>query len=223
MVDNFTELRRAMVDSQVRTTDVTEPRLIEAMFEIPREEFVPENLKRLAYIDEDIRVGIHNGVSRYLMEPSPFAKLAQLADIKAHDLVLDVGCASGYSSAVFSKLAGAVIALECDEELADKTTQTLSDLGYDSVVVVTGALNEGFASEGPYDVIFVGGAVDDVPEALLAQLKVGGRMAVVVGRGTTAFARLYVKDAEGVVSSRKAFNLALKPLPGFQKEVEFAL
>ncbi len=222
MLDNFAELRRAMVDSQVRTTDVTEPRLIEAMFDIPREAFVPARMKPLAYIDEDLLVSDPSASPRYLMEPSPFAKLAQLAEIQSGDLVLDVGCATGYSSAVFSRLADAVIALEADEELAARATEILGEKGFDSVVVVTGALEQGFASEGPYDVIFVGGAVDEVPQALLDQLKNGGRLAVIEGSGTTAFAKLYIKDDEGVISNRRAFNLAAKPLPGFQKEQAFS-
>ena len=222
MMENYTELRRAMVDSQVRTTDVTELRLIEAMFEIPREAFVPVKTKPLAYIDDEILVTSPDAAQpRYLMEPSPFAKLAQMADIGSDDLVLDIGCATGYSSAVFSKLAGAVIALESDEDLANKASETLASLGFDNVVVVTGDLNAGFAGEGPYDVIFLNGAVDAVPEALLAQLKNNGRLAVIEGRGTTAFARLYIKDDQGVVSSRKTFNLSAKTLPGFAKEPEF--
>lgn len=224
MIENFAELRRAMVDSQVRTTDVTELRLIEALFEIPREAFVPAKLKPLAYIDEDLLVSDPDTENpRYLMEPSPFAKLAQLADIKADELVLDVGCATGYSSAVLSKLANAVIALESDDELAGRATQTLGEYGFDNVVVVSGPLNEGFANEGPYDVVFVGGAVDEVPDALLGQLKEGGRLAVIVGRGTTAFATLYIKDDEGVVSKRRTFNLSAKTLPGFEKEPKFSL
>lgn len=223
MQDNFSELRRAMVDSQVRTTDVTELRLIEAMFEIPREAFVPAKLKPLAYIDEDLLVSDADvQTARYLMEPSPFAKLAQLADIRPGDLVLDVGCATGYSSAVFSKLADAVIALEVDDDLAARATETLGEQGFDSVVVVSGLLEQGFASEGPYDVIFIGGSVDYVPQMLLDQLKNGGRLAVIEGRGTTAFAKLYIKDDEGVVSSRRTFNHAAKALPGFQKEAEFS-
>lgn len=223
MSENFTELRRAMVDSQVRTTDVTELRLIDAMFEIPREEFVPASKRPLAYIDEDILVSSGDSAPRYLMEPSPFAKMAQLLDIRPTDLVLDVGCATGYSSAVFSQLADAVIALEEDETLAAQATEMLGEQGFDSVVVVTGPLNAGYAGEGPYDVIFVGGSVDEMPKVLLDQLKNGGRLVVVHGQGSTAFATLYVCDDEGVVSSRKTFNLAVKPLPGFHKEPEFSL
>jgi len=115
------------------------------------------------------------------------------------------------------------IALEVDDDLAARATETLGDQGFDSVVVVSGALEQGFASEGPYDVIFMGGAVDFVPQLLLDQLKNGGRMAVIEGQGTTAFAQLYIKDDEGIVSRRRAFNLAAKALPGFEKATEFSL
>lgn len=223
MVENYSELRRAMVDSQIRTTDVTELRLVSALFEIPREAFVPAKKKPLAYIDDEVLVSAPDAEQpRYLMEPSPFAKLAQLADIGPDDLVLDIGCASGYSSAVFSKLASAVIALECDTDLAETASNTLATLGFDNVVVVTGDLTQGFASEGPYDVIFLNGAVDALPDTLLSQLKNDGRLAVIEGRGTTAFARLYIKDDEGTVSSRRTFNLSAHTLPGFEKEAEFS-
>src|SRR5690606_8840678 len=125
----------------------------------------------LAYIDEDLEVApAAQGVpARYLMEPSPFAKLVQLAGIRPGDFVLDVGCATGYSSAVLSRLASSVAALECDAGLAAGATETLMRLGCDNVAVVEGPLQDGLPGEAPFDVIFVGGAVDAVPETLFAQ------------------------------------------------------
>jgi protein-L-isoaspartate(D-aspartate) O-methyltransferase len=157
---------------------------------------------------------------RYLMEPSPFAKLAQLAEILSSDFVLDVGCGTGYSSAVLSRLASSVIALESDATLAAKATSTLSSLGYDNVVVVTAPLAAGYPSQAPYDVIFIGGSVEQVPEALLAQLKDGGRLVVVEGRGNAGVASVYLK-AGAIVTARRAFNAAVKPLPGFNRTHEF--
>jgi protein-L-isoaspartate(D-aspartate) O-methyltransferase len=150
------------------------------------------------------------------MEPSPFAKLVQLADVKASDFVLDVGCGTGYCSAVLSRLASSVIALESDPSLAEFATNALAELGYDNAVVVQGPLREGYASEAPYDVIFVGGSVEEVPQAFFDQLKEGGRLVVVVGQGNAGVARLYLKTA-GEVSGRSAFNAAIKPLPGFER------
>ena len=171
-----------MVDGQVRTTDVTAPAIIAAMLEIPREQFVPARRRSLAYIDEDIELTLPgDSDARFLMEPSPFAKLVQLADVGSGDFVLDVGCATGYSAAVLSRLASSVIALECDAGLAAAATENLSRLGYDNVVVVEGPLQEGYAPEAPYDVIFVGGAVDQVPAALFDQLPTEGSLAGVLG------------------------------------------
>jgi len=223
MGQHFDELRQAMVDSQVRTTDVTNLRLLDAMLSVPREAFVSDQRKAFAYIDDDIEIsGSGATARRYVMEPSPFARLAQLADVTPSDLVLDIGCGTGYSSAVLSKLGSAVIALESDEELAARATDILIENGFDNVAVVTGPFNQGYASEGPYDVIFVGGAADEVPSALFDQMKDGGRLVVVEGHGLSGFATLYVKDGD-VVSGRRAFNLSVKELPGFQKEPEFSL
>lgn len=221
MGQDFSELRRAMVDSQVRTSDVTDLAIVESMLTVPREAFVPSSMRPFAYIDDDILLNEGADEPRFLMEPAPFARLAQLADVDASDLVLDVGCGMGYSSAILSRLGGAVIALESDEGLAGSANDTLVGQGFDSVAVVNGPLDRGLPGEGPYDVIFMGGAVDEVPQAMLDQLKPGGRLVVVEGHGPTGFAVLHLRDDEGVLSRRRAFNLSVKPLPGFEKAPEF--
>ncbi|MBL8581467.1 MAG: protein-L-isoaspartate O-methyltransferase [Rhizobiaceae bacterium] len=219
MTVDFKDLRTKMVDNQVRTTDVTELRLISAMLDVPREAFVGADRRELAYIDEDIALS-STGEPRFLMEPSPFAKLVQLAAVGPQDVVLDIGCATGYSAAVLSRLASSVIALESDATLARQATDTLSALGYDNVAVVEGPLKAGYAAEGPYDVIVLGGAVEELPEALFGQMKEGGRLVAVVGYGNAGVANLYVKNA-GVVGRARGFNAAVKPLPGFRREAAF--
>jgi protein-L-isoaspartate(D-aspartate) O-methyltransferase len=218
MNTDYSEQRVKMVDGQIRTTDVTKLALLDAMLTVPREAFVSANRRSLAYIDEDLLIAAPDGDrgARYLMEPSPFAKLVQLADVKPSDFVLDVGCGTGYCSAVLSRLASSVIALESDPSLAEFATDALAELGYDNAVVVQGPLREGYASEAPYDVILVGGSVEEVPQAFFDQLKEGGRLVVVVGQGNAGVARLYLKTA-GEVSGRSAFNAAIKPLPGFER------
>ena len=216
MMADFSGLRTKMVDSQVRPTDVTSLPLIDAMLSVPREEFVPAARKSIAYIDEDVEVA--NG--RFLMEPSPFARLVQLAGIHNSDFVLDVGAGTGYSSAVLSKLAGAVVALEEDAALVERAQSTLASLGYDTVAVVHGPLVAGYANQAPYDVIVIEGAVDMIPPALFDQLKDGGRLVAVVGHGNAGIASLYVKHGTSV-SPRRAFNAAVKPLPGFHNEPVF--
>lgn len=220
MSADFSERRVKMVDGQVRTTDVTSAPLIEAMLTVPREAFVSASQREIAYIDEDIRIGGANGAGRYLMEPSPFAKLLQLAEVDASDSALDVGCGTGYASAVLSRLAKSVVALESDPALAESAASTLSALGYDNVAVVQGPLAKGHAAKAPYNVIFVGGSVEEVPSALLDQLAEGGRLVAVEGQGNSGVARLFFR-AGGVVTGRRAFNAAIKPLPGFERSHAF--
>lgn len=222
MTVDFSQQRENMIEGQLRTQDVTNVRLIEAVRSIPREEFVPGRRKALSYIDEDLEVAAASGgnTARYLMQPAQFGKLVQLADVKASDFVLDIGCATGYSTAVLSKIASFVVAVECDETLSETATSTLAELDCVNVTVVTGPLEKGHADEAPYDVIFVGGAVDEVPQSLLDQLGEGGRLVAVVGRGNAARAHLFVKE-DGVISSRAAFNSAVETLPGFQREAGF--
>jgi protein-L-isoaspartate(D-aspartate) O-methyltransferase len=192
---DFSELRVKMVDGQLRTTDVTNLPLLTAMLGIPREVFVPDSRKALAYIDDNTLISEKAGPSaRYLMKASPFAKLVQLAEIGPNDTVLDVGAGTGYSAAVLSRLAKSVVALESDGPLADKAASTLAGLGYDNVSVV--------------------------PETLTEQLAEGGRLVVVVGHGAAGVARIYLKS-NGVATSRRAFNAAVKPLPGFERMPAF--
>lgn len=221
MID-YAAARIKMVENQIRTTDVTSHSVLNAFLSVPREAFVAPELRPLAYIDEDLLVAPATSASpaRYVMEPSPLAKLMQLAAIDRDDVVLEVGCGSGYAAALLSLVAGSVVALESDEALAAKATETLSSLGYDNVAVVTGDLEAGYPGEAPYDVIFVNGAVEQMSPALLEQLRDGGRLVAVTGYGNAARARLYVKNA-GETSYTDYFNAAVMPLPAFRKAAEF--
>jgi protein-L-isoaspartate(D-aspartate) O-methyltransferase len=223
MTVDFTQRRIKMVDGQLRTTDVNDARVLDAFLAVPREEFVPRAKRELAYIDEDIEVspaGRDAGMPRFLMEPSPFGRLVQLAEVRPTDFVLDIGCATGYSAAVLSRLASSVVALESDPELAQQATETLSRLGFDNVAVVEGPLNQGCPAEAPYDVILLGGAVDEIPETLFAQLRDGGRLVAVTGEGLAGVAQVFLKSGE-IVSGRRVFNAAVRRLPGFERSPEF--
>jgi protein-L-isoaspartate(D-aspartate) O-methyltransferase len=216
---DFSQSRRKMVDNQLRTNDVTDHRILDAMETVPRERFVPASKKAIAYIDEDLPIGpVDSG--RVLMKPHIFGKLVQLAEIQEGDVVLIVGAGTGYSSAVISKLAASVVALEENEDLAKTATESLVDLGIENAVVVEGPLVKGYAAEGPYDVILVDGAVEVLPSTFTDQLKEDGRLAVIEGRGGAGAARLYQKSGD-VASSRFAFNASVAILPGFAKEAEF--
>jgi protein-L-isoaspartate(D-aspartate) O-methyltransferase len=222
MTPDFAALRTKMVDGQIRTNDVTDLGILEAMLTVPREAFVPAKFKPLAYIDEDIEIAPPQSGrrSRFLMKASPFAKLVQLAAIRADDVVLDVGCGTGYSAAILSHVAGSVIALEEDAALAELAQSTLDGLGYHGVVVVQGPLVAGYAAEAPYDVILLEGGVEAVPQGIFDQLKDGGRLVVVEGTGNSAMAKIYLRTGD-VTSARSAFNAAVKPLPGFERVREF--
>ncbi len=179
---DYAQYRTKMVDSQLRTTDVTDIAILDAMGIVPRELFVEEGRRALAYIDEDVRVG-GSGARRYMMEPSPFAKLLQLAAIRSTDRVLDVGVGTGYSSAVLARLASSVVAIESDEALAGEARRVLSALGCSTVAVLCAPLEAGHAAGAPYDVIVFEGSIERLPEAFHGQLAEGGRLVVVEGKG----------------------------------------
>ncbi|WP_269582227.1 protein-L-isoaspartate O-methyltransferase family protein [Roseibium sp. Sym1] len=216
---DFSQSRRKMVDNQLRTNDVTDHRILDAMELVPRERFVPASKRAVAYIDEDLPVGSAD-TGRFLMKPHIFGKLVQLAEIRENDVVLVVGAGTGYSAAVLSNLAASVVALEENSDLAKTATEVLVDLGIENAVVVEGPLTGGYPSEGPYDVILVDGAVEVLPEALLDQVKPDGRLAVVEGQGGAGVARLYQKSGDAV-SSRFGFNASVALLPGFAREEAF--
>ncbi len=222
MGDTFVEARRRMVDGQLRTMDVTDPHILTAVLDIPRERFVPPAQAALAYADLDIDLDdLTDGPARrYLLEPAPLTRLIQLADIKAADLVLDVGCATGYSTAVIGRLAEGVVGLESDAGLAAFAETALGDLGIDNAAIVTGALEDGYPGQGPYDVIVVSGAVERIPDKLVAQLREGGRLVAAVGAHPLGRAWLYTKVA-GELSGAPFFDVTVPELPGFAKEVGF--
>ena len=209
--------RRNMVSGQIRTNRVTDERLIESMEDIPRERFVPHAKRGVAYVDEDVEIA----PGRYLMEPMVLARLAQEANVAADDVVLDIGCGTGYATAVISRLAGTVIALDVDGSLADEAERTLSAVGADNAIVVTGPLAEGYASQAPYDVMLLGGAVDHLPQALADQLAEGGRIVGVLREaGGVGQATLWARH-RGALSSRCLFEASLPPLPGIARPVRF--
>ncbi|MEN3377777.1 MAG: protein-L-isoaspartate(D-aspartate) O-methyltransferase [Hyphomicrobiales bacterium] len=217
MVD-FAQARRTMVDSQVRPSDVTDLRLIAAMLDVPREQFVPAARRAIAYLDIDVPVGEQN--ARALLKPMVLAKLLQAAGIAEGDRVLDVGCATGYSTAVLARLAGQVIGLEEDVALARIAGETLAASGVSNVSVVSGALPDGWQRNAPYDVIVVEGASEVVPAALLSQLADGGRLVAVIGSGPMGKATIY-RAAGGRSTGQTLFDATAPLLPGFAKAAAF--
>ena len=203
-----------MVETQIRPSHVTDDRLLAAMMAVPREKFVPGAARALAYAD----VPVAMAPGRYLLDPRSFAKLVQLAGIQAHDRVLDVGGGTGYSAAVLARLAGEVVALEQDADLVRAASQLLANV-VGKVEVVQGGLVEGVKDRAPFDVIFINGAIEQVPDALLGQLAEGGRLVAVLKDGQSR-AWLYLKE-NGQVGRRPDFDADVPVLAGFKKAMGF--
>jgi protein-L-isoaspartate(D-aspartate) O-methyltransferase len=207
---DFALARFKMIVSQVRPNGITDGRIIEAMASLPREIFVPEARRSLAYMDEDVDIGS----GRSLMEPMALAKLVQLAEIEAGKHVLHVGCATGYATALLAALAASVVAIDEDEDFVEKAGANLAQLGVANATVRRGPLAAGWSRDQPYDAILVDGRVPAVPSALFDQLRDGGRLVAVVGDRDVATATAYNRH-DGAISSRPAFEASVGRLPGF--------
>jgi len=213
----FSVARRNMVDGQLKPNKVIDPRLLKVIGGVPREAFVPGSHRSVAYIDEEIPLG----GGRFLMEPMVLARLLQAAEVGASDVVLDIGCGTGYSAAVLSEMGATVIALEADADLTARAGEALRAQGFDAVVVVSGPLAQGYAKHAPYDVILLEGLVDEVPPAILEQLAEGGRLLAVVAEGEVGKACLFLRH-EGRVGRRVLFDASVRRLPGFERAPRFA-
>ena len=214
---NFEAARAAMVNSQLLPNKLLDEALTEALGRVPREQFVPRAQQGVAYVDEDIPLG--NG--RYLMEPLVLTRLLQAARITPDDMVLDVGCVTGYAAAVMAELAATVIAIDSDAGMVAQATETLAALDITNVAVVEASLDEGLADQGPYDVIVLEGAVAEVPGVLLDQLAEGGRLVCVVRTEGIGVAHVYTR-VNGAIGHRPLFDAATPTLPGFEPKKEFA-
>ncbi|MFO1186541.1 MAG: protein-L-isoaspartate O-methyltransferase [Alphaproteobacteria bacterium] len=213
---DFARARENMIENDVRTNDVTDRRLIAALRAVPREDFVSSESRELAYAGISVPVGL----DRHIMEARAFSKLAQAARIAGSERVLDVGCATGYASAVFSRLAREVVALESEEGLAKVAETALGDLR--NVKVARGDLRQGAPASAPFDVIFVNGGVEVIPDGLTQQLAEGGRLLCIALEGKVGRGRIYERDG-GVTSWRNLFDARVPLLPGFAKPLSFAL
>lgn len=225
-MNDFAARRDMMVDTQLRPNEVTDGPLLASMRAVPRELFVPAPLRGLAYMDEGIEVfpSIDGAPARYLLAPMVLARLIQLASVEPGDAVLDVGCATGYSTAVLARLARQLVGIEPEPELAKAARRNLQSLGSENAEIVKGALNGGYKKGGPYDVILLNGSVPAPPQALLDQLKEGGRLAAVVARPDNSVqgrAYLFVRVG-GELSGVPHFDAGARPLPGFAPEPKFA-
>ena len=213
--------RKNMVESQVRPSDVTDRRIIRAMADIPRELFVPEASRPVAYMDGPIALGAPLGrASRTLLEPRTFAKLVQAAQIEQAAAVLDIGTATGYSAAVLARLSGRVVALDVEEGFVTAARETLAAIGAEGIEVVTGDLADGWPESGPYDAIVIEGAIETIPPGLLDQLKDGGRLVAIQSRHGAGRATVWRRDGS-VFGTQDVFDANSEVLPGFERAPAF--
>ncbi len=217
------DARRHMVASQLLTGEVLDAQILGALSEVPRELFVPERIQKVAYIDDDLEIA----PGRYLLEPRSFARLLQTATISKSDKVLDIGAGTGYGAAVLASLADHVVAVEEQRDLAEKARQALAKLGIQNAEIITSAMSLGYATSAPYDVIFIEGAVQVVPDALLEQLAEGGRLVTVENIATRPGTRVGLGKAlmiwrdGGRFYRRHLFDASVSMLPGFERRQSF--
>ena len=214
----YAERRRIMVDTQVRPSDVTKFPIIEAMLSAPRELYLPDSLREAAYVGENLDIA----PGRVLLEPRTLAKMLDALDIRDDEMVLDIGCAWGYSTALIARLAQVVVGVEEIAEMAAEAPGLLAEDGMDNAAVVEGPLAEGAARHAPFDVIVIQGAVETLPAAIADQLKEGGRIACLFQEGSLGVVRIGIRSG-GAISWRFAFNAGAPVLPGFTTARAFAL
>ena len=219
-MSGFSTARQKMVDGQVRPSDVTDIRIIDAMMAVPREAFVPENKRALAYLDLDLDVSEQGSASRFLIKPAVLAKMLQAAEIRETDHVLVAGCATGYAAAVIAKFARSVTVTESEPALAAKARDILTQNGCGNVEVRTAAAADGDQASAPFDVIVLNGATEIVPEKLYRQLREGGRLVGVFALSRPARATI-VTRSHGDFGNRTLFDAAAPLLPGMERVPAF--
>ena len=214
---DFSLARRNMVESQLRPNLIADPVLLAAVTEIPRERFLPANLRSIAYADEDVPLG----GGRFAMEPLVLCKLLQAAAPKREDVALDVGCNVGYSTALLAKMAATAIGIDSDGDMIRSASAAAQGLEIDNAVFLQREPQGGYAEQGPYNVILVNGAIERVPTALFDQLAEGGRLVAVIGAGNVAGRGTLFRKIAGKVSGRPLFDAGIPSLPGMRAQPTF--
>ena len=215
---DYSAARHNMVENQIRVNRVTHQGIINAFGKIPREAFVPDNLATLAYVDEKLMIT----EGRYLLQPMVLARLLQSAKIRPDDVVLEIGCGTGYSTAILASIANTVVAIEEDETLAKQATNNMVELGVDNAAIMTSPLAEGYKKQHPYNAIVLSGSVAKVPESILAQLIDGGRLVTVVNKHDSLGKGVLMTKFGGSISTEEIFDAWTPILPGFDLPLSFA-
>lgn len=219
-MSDFSIARQKMVDCQVRPSDVTDLRIIDAMLAVPREAFVPASLRPMAYLDINLEISAPGAAKRFLIGPAVLARMLQAAEIKPTDNALVIGCATGYSAAVMAQVAGRVTATDGDAGLVTRAGEAAASLGYGNVSFVTAPATEGYQANGPYDVILLAGATEVVPTDIYKQLAPGGRFVGVFATSRPQRAMI-VTHSHDDFGSRPLFDATLPVVPGLERVPSF--
>lgn len=215
-MSEYTAARTAMVDCQVRPSDVTKYPIIDALLTIKRETFVPKNKASVAYAGEHISLG----AGRYLLDARTFGKLLDAVNIQPDDMVLDIGCGMGYSAAVIATMASVVVGVESDEDLAEQAAKNLIDQDIDNALVIHGDLASGHKKHAPYDVVIFEGSIETLPASIADQVKEGGRLAAIFMNDGVGQCRIGHKSGD-TISWKNAFDATAPMIPGFEQEQPF--
>ena len=215
---DFAHARSEMIEGQIRPSGVFDLDLLSALRKTPREVFLSDDQKEFAYLDAEQKLSSSD--NRQMPTPAITAKLIELAEVGAGDIVLDIACGTGYSTAILALLANSVVALETDDDLVAQANLALAELNISNAAVVQGPLTKGVSKEAPFDAILIQGAVDEIPKALFDQLRDGGRLVAVIGSGNSATAVLHVKSGDHIAQI-PSFNASVPRLSDFDKKPKF--
>jgi protein-L-isoaspartate(D-aspartate) O-methyltransferase len=214
---NIEQARFNMIEQQIRPWDVLDQSVLSLLAVVRREDFVPPACKALAFVDT--QVPLPNG--RSMLEPKVEARLVQELEVHKHERVLEVGTGSGYTAALLGHRAQQVITLETDPALVEFARTNLQRAGLANVSVRQADGSRGLPDEAPFDVILLCGSVADVPPGVLAQLKVGGRLAAIVGQLPVMRATLFTRSNEHDFASVELFDTVAPRLAGFDEPSRF--
>ena len=215
---NIEQARFNMIEQQIRPWDVLDPQVLDLLFVVKREDFAPPAYRNLAFADMEIPLGS----GQMMLAPKIEAKMLQELGLKKTDKILEIGTGSGYMAALLAARAEHVVTVECRPALADIARQNLERAGIANVTVELGDGANGWAQRGPYDAIVVSGSVPAVPAALLKQLRVGGRLAVVVGEAPVMEAQLITCTADGIYNTVNLFETVIPSLDGVAAKASFS-
>lgn len=219
-MSDFSTARQKMVDCQVRPSDVTDLRIIDAMLAVPREAFVPAGQRAMAYLDIDLEVSAPGAAKRFLIKPVVLARMLQAADIKATDNALVIGCATGYSAAVLAQIVARVTATDGDAGLLTKAGEAAAGLGYGNISFAGAPAPAGYPGNGPYDLIVLAGATEVTPTEVYRQLAPGGRF-VGVFATTKPQRAMIVTHSHDDFGSRALFDATVPVVPGLERAAAF--